>query len=89
MSWFLYRTTLVPLGASPYLCTSTEIEVTPLTVKSKGGIGYLRRKGEKIITNQKKHSREMGMEQKQLYSELMLPIIHFTPVQKQNTNIFN
>lgn len=42
ISWFLYSTTLVPLGANPYLCTSTDIEVTPLTVKSKGGIGYLK-----------------------------------------------
>lgn len=41
MSWFLYKTILVPLGANPYLCTSTDIEVTPFTEKSNGGIGYL------------------------------------------------
>ena len=41
ISWFLYRTTLVPFGANPYLWTSDEIDVTPLTEKSKGGIGYL------------------------------------------------
>lgn len=41
MSWFLYRTTLVPFGANPYLCTSTDIEVTPWTEKSNGGTGYL------------------------------------------------
>lgn len=35
---------LVPLGANPYLCTSTDIEVTPWTEKSNGGIGYLKRK---------------------------------------------
>lgn len=44
MSWFLYSTILVPLGAKPYLCTSTDIEETPLTEKSKGGIEYLRGK---------------------------------------------
>lgn len=38
------RTTLVPFGAKPYLCTSADIEVTPLTEKSKGGIGYLKEK---------------------------------------------
>ena len=42
ISWFLYRTTLVPFGANPYLWTSDEIDVTPLTEKSKGGIGHLR-----------------------------------------------
>jgi len=37
------------LGANPYLCTSTDIEVTPVTEKSKGGIGYLL-KEDKTLT---------------------------------------
>lgn len=41
ISWFRYRTILVPFGARPYLCTSTDIDVTPSTEKSKRGSGYL------------------------------------------------
>jgi len=48
----VYRTTLVPFGASPYLCTSTDIEVTPLTEKSKGGIGYLKWEEKLNLPNQ-------------------------------------
>jgi len=57
ISWFLYRTTLVPFGASPYLCTSADIEVTPLTEKSKGGIGYL--KWEENLNLRKSQSKKM------------------------------
>lgn len=33
------RATDVPFGAYPYLCVSADMEVTPPTAKSKGGIG--------------------------------------------------
>lgn len=38
MALLLYITTLLPLGAKPYLCVSHEILVTPGTRKSKGSV---------------------------------------------------
>jgi len=49
------------LGAKPYLCTSTDIEETPLTEKSKGGIGYLGKKRLNMNYISTKNNLQQGL----------------------------
>ena len=52
----------MPFGPSPYLCTSTDIDVTPGTVKSNSGIGYLQSKYSvrKLMVINKKYAKTLS-----------------------------